>query len=71
MIPRAGCRQRDHPARVQPQAIGQVSATGTKRPDKVLAEAPSLKAGAVPNFHDVQKDIIALNGVASRKVTPR
>lgn len=55
---------------VQPQAIGQVTVSGTKKPEKVLAEAPSLKAGGVPNFQAVQKDVVALNAVASRKVTP-
>jgi hemolysin activation/secretion protein len=55
---------------VQPQAIGNVTVSGAKKPDKVLADAPSLKAGVVPNFHDVQHDIVGLNSVSNRKVTP-
>lgn len=55
---------------IEPQAIGNVTVSGARKPDRLLAEAPSLKTGIVPNFHDVQHDVVALNGVASRKVTP-
>jgi len=55
---------------VQPQAIGQVTVSGARNGDALLAKAPSLKAGEVPNFQAVQRDIVALNGSADRKVTP-
>jgi hemolysin activation/secretion protein len=38
--------------------------------DKIKDKAPSLKEGAVPNFNDVTKDIVALNQWPDRRVTP-
>jgi hemolysin activation/secretion protein len=38
--------------------------------DQIKAKAPSLREGSVPNFNDVQKDIVALNQLADRRVTP-
>lgn len=57
---------------VQPQTIGTVTVAGGKRtPNQwVLSRAPSLTPGATPNFTDVQRDVVALNRSADRKVTP-
>lgn len=38
--------------------------------DVIKEEAPSLAEGTVPNFNDVQKDIVALNLQPDRKITP-
>ncbi|QFI77355.1 ShlB/FhaC/HecB family hemolysin secretion/activation protein [Bradyrhizobium betae] len=38
--------------------------------DNVKSGAPSLKEGALPNFQDVTKDIVALNRWPDRRVTP-
>ena len=38
--------------------------------DAIKAAAPSLAEGTVPNFNDVSKDIVALNQLPDRKVTP-
>lgn len=57
---------------VQPQTIGTVQVAGGRRTPEawVLSRAPSLTPGATPNFTDVQRDIVALNQSADRKVTP-
>lgn len=38
--------------------------------EQIKKMAPSLAEGTVPNFNDVQRDIIALNQLADRQVTP-
>lgn len=57
---------------VQPQTVGQVQVAGGKRTSKdwVLSRAPSIAPGSTPNFHDFQRDIVALNQSGDRKVTP-
>lgn len=55
---------------VAEQAIGQVLVEGARRPDAVRAMAPSLTPGRTPNLPDFQRDVMALNQVASRRVTP-
>lgn len=55
---------------VQQQAIGQVLVEGAARPDAVLAKAPSLTPGRTPNLPEFQRDVIAMNQTASRRVTP-
>ena len=37
---------------------------------KIKEEAPSLAEGSVPNFDEVSKDIVALNQMPDRRVTP-
>ena len=39
-------------------------------PSQIKKNAPSLAEGTVPDFAQVQEDIVALNGWADRKVTP-
>lgn len=55
---------------VQPQTIGKVAVEGTKRPESVTAQTPSLTPGETPNLKAFQRDVIALNQKPSRKVTP-
>jgi len=38
--------------------------------DAIKEDAPSLAEGRVPNFKDVQRDIVALNQLPDRRVTP-
>jgi hemolysin activation/secretion protein len=38
--------------------------------DAIKEDAPSLAEGKVPNFKDVQRDIVALNQQSDRRVTP-
>jgi len=38
--------------------------------DKIKAKVPSLAEGKVPNFNDVTREIVGLNGWADRRVTP-
>ncbi|WP_372393822.1 ShlB/FhaC/HecB family hemolysin secretion/activation protein [Xanthomonas sp. NCPPB 3582] len=58
---------------VSEQRIGQVRVVGADyySPDDVIAGAPSLAEGSVPNFKDVQRDIVALNQLPDRRVTPQ
>lgn len=39
-------------------------------PNAIARKAPSLQPGTVPNFNDVQRDIVALNKTADLRVTP-
>lgn len=55
---------------VQQQTIGQVLVEGTPDAERVRRQAPSLIAGTTPNLSDLQRDVIAMNQSASRKVTP-
>lgn len=57
---------------VQAQTIGTVAVAGGRRTgrDWVRGRAPSLTPGTVPNFTDLQRDIVALNRSADRKITP-
>jgi hemolysin activation/secretion protein len=55
---------------VQQQTIGQVLVEGTRHPDGVRAQAPSLTPGQAPNLPAFQRDVIAMNQTASRRVTP-
>lgn len=39
-------------------------------PSKIRAASPSMAEGSVPNMNDVQREILALNRLADRRVTP-
>lgn len=39
-------------------------------PSKIRAAAPSMAEGNVPNMNDVQREILALNRLSDRRVTP-
>jgi len=38
--------------------------------DKIKAQVPSLAEGKVPNFNDVTREVVSLNGWSDRRVTP-
>jgi len=38
--------------------------------ERIKEQAPALAEGGVPNFNDVQRDLVALNQEADRRVTP-
>lgn len=52
--------------------VGHLRVRGSRYFDvgAIKAEAPSLAEGTVPNFKDVQRDIVALNQQSDRRVTP-
>ncbi len=53
-------------------SVGQLRVNGARwfLPSHIKKAVPSLAPGTVPNFEEVQKDIIALNQLADRRVTP-
>jgi len=53
-------------------SVGRLRVRGSKfySIEQIKKMAPSLAEGTVPNFNDVQRDIIALNQLADRQVTP-
>ena len=52
--------------------VGRLRVTGSRfySVEQIKKMAPSLAEGTVPNFNDVQRDIIGLNQIADRQVTP-
>lgn len=52
--------------------VGRLRVKGSRfySVEQIKKMAPSLEEGTVPNFNDVQRDIIALNQIADRQVTP-
>jgi hemolysin activation/secretion protein len=52
--------------------IGRLRVKGSRYFDieKIKAKAPSLAEGTVPNFNDVQRDLLALNKHPDRQITP-
>jgi hemolysin activation/secretion protein len=38
--------------------------------DQIKRQAPSMREGVVPNFNDVTRDIVALNQLPDRRITP-
>jgi hemolysin activation/secretion protein len=58
--------------RVTEAAIGRLRVKGSRFFDieKIKRMAPSLAEGSVPNFNDVQRDIIALNQTGDLQITP-
>ena len=57
---------------VVPQAVGRLRVTGSRYfdIDQIKREAPSLAEGTVPNFSQVQRDIVGLNQNPDLRVTP-
>ena len=57
---------------IEEQRIGQLRVVGANyfSPDDIQRAAPSLAEGGVPNFKEVQRDIVALNQLPDRRVTP-
>ena len=52
--------------------VGRLRVTGTKwfLPSRIKSEVPSLAEGTVPNFNEVSRDMMAVNRLADRRVTP-
>lgn len=52
--------------------VARLRVSGAKwhLPSRVRKEVPSLAEGSVPNFKQVEKEIIAVNRLADRRVTP-
>jgi hemolysin activation/secretion protein len=52
--------------------VGRLRVRGARYflPSDIKREIPSLAEGRVPNFNDVTREIIALNQLADRRVTP-
>ncbi|MES2475931.1 MAG: POTRA domain-containing protein [Verrucomicrobiota bacterium] len=52
--------------------VGRLRVQGARffLPSRIRKEAPSLAEGNVPNMKDVTKDIVGLNRLADRRVTP-
>lgn len=52
--------------------VGRLRVKGSRfySVEQIKKMAPSLEEGTMPNFNDVQRDIIALNQIADRQVTP-
>ena len=52
--------------------VGRLRVKGARyfSPDQIKKAAPSLAEGTVPDFNKVSKDIVALNQLADRRVTP-
>jgi len=57
---------------VEEAKVGKLRVRNAKwfLPSQIARRAPSLKPGTVPNFNDVQRDIVALNKAADLRVTP-
>jgi len=58
--------------RVSEGTVARLRVTGARffSPEKIKTEAPSLAEGRVINFDDVNRDMIALNQLKDRTVTP-
>lgn len=52
--------------------VGRLRVKGSRffNLDKIKDKVPSLAEGQVPNFNDVAREIVALNQMADRRVTP-
>jgi len=52
--------------------VGRLRVNGARffLPSKIRAEAPSLAEGNVPNMNDVTKEIVGLNRLGDRRITP-
>jgi hemolysin activation/secretion protein len=57
---------------VMPGQVERLRVTGSRyfSPEQIKREAPSLQEGASPNFTQVTHDLIALNQLSDRRVTP-
>lgn len=52
--------------------VGRLRVTGSRyfSPREIKREAPSLQEGSVPEFSQVTRDIVALNQLGDRRITP-
>lgn len=58
--------------KVQESRVGHLNVVGSKYHsiDRIVESAPALAEGRVPDFDDVQKNLVTLNQQADRRVTP-
>jgi len=58
--------------RVMQGEVGRLRVTGSRyfSPEQIKREAPSLQEGASPNFTQVTHDLVVLNQLSDRRVTP-
>jgi hemolysin activation/secretion protein len=58
--------------KVVEEKVGRLRVHGSRyySLEEIKRSAPSLAEGTVPNFNDVTRDIVALNQLADRRVTP-
>jgi hemolysin activation/secretion protein len=54
------------------QTVGRLRVRGSRyfSPEQIKRRAPSMAEGTVPNFNDVQRDLVALNKWPDRRITP-
>lgn len=71
-IPRQQVRGGVVMLQVQEEAVGQLRVRGSRYflPSGIKAGAPSLAEGKVINFNDVTRDILSLNQLPDRQITP-
>jgi hemolysin activation/secretion protein len=57
---------------VLPNVVGRLRVNGSRffSLDEIKREAPSLQEGKVPNFNEVTQDLVTLNQLSDRRVTP-
>jgi len=57
---------------VVPNAVGRLRVNGARyfSVEEIKREAPSLQEGRIANFNDVTRDLVALNQLSDRRVTP-
>ncbi|HLY56682.1 MAG TPA: ShlB/FhaC/HecB family hemolysin secretion/activation protein [Stellaceae bacterium] len=58
--------------RVVEMKVGRLRVTGSRYYSlaKIKEQAPSIQEGAVPNFDQLRQDVVALNDLPGREVTP-
>jgi hemolysin activation/secretion protein len=71
-VPQQDAQRRFIVLKVAENKVGRLRVKGSRYFDlaNIKGHAPSLKEGALPNFKDVTKDIVALNRWPDRRVTP-
>jgi len=54
-------------------SVGRVRVNGSKwyLPSRIREEVPSLAEGSVPDFNQVSKELMAINRLPDRRITPR
>ncbi len=72
LIPQQNPRQGIIILEVVEGTVGRLRVNGANwyLPSKIKAASPSMAEGSVPNMNDVQRDILALNRLSDRRVTP-
>lgn len=57
---------------VSEQPVGRLRVHGSRYflPSRIKEQAPSLAEGSVPNFNDITRDLINLNQLPDRRITP-